>query len=96
MLHLIETIVGTGVMRAKGKEIGPVRYRLQVFQDGPHGLKECRGTLAADAMHISAAFEAGESEIVRDDTGFAMRFIVTRHSFDGSAEILVNGSPHAT
>ena len=84
---------GSGILKVHGKELGPVRFELSIYEEGPIAYISCSGKIMASATHIHAAFNAQASSIVRDDTGDEMKFVVTRHGFDGEADVEVSSNP---
>ncbi|WP_442580729.1 hypothetical protein ACSBOB_01630 [Mesorhizobium sp. ASY16-5R] len=85
-------IEGLGRLYADGGvDLGRVEYSISVDDKG--ALLEATGIFRAEPDVIGHAFNSDRLQLVREDTGRAMRIVVTNVTVIGQAEFRVSGSP---
>lgn len=82
-------VKGSGSLRARGEDLGTVRYRISVFQQPT--IKKVQGTLWADWAVLEAALDAGDAVLTREN-GQDLQVVVRSVGRD-SAPIAVNTIP---
>ena len=85
------TLTGTGTLRADGKDIGKISYRILVTQRGPS--KSAAGTFSGEPSILTSALDARSTTLVRDDNGFEMKVVLTQVHGDGTGTLAVSGPP---
>jgi hypothetical protein len=85
----IGKLTGTGRLAVGDKEIGPIKYVIDVYQ--PHAFTEATGTLNGDDAVILQALGKDTAALILE-TGEPVAILINQHSLgSGSARFIVSG-----